>query len=112
MTRFRAFATSLALLVPALAFAPGLVSPAGAVTCVGVPGGGYGVSYKTLDSSPARIAPYEACSIVKTYSPGSSVLIFCKLTNNYGNLWYKVTNSDYIYSGHFASTVQSKVPAC
>lgn len=82
------------------------------VICSAMPGGGYIYNAKTLNSSPARKGPYEACSVSRTYSAGATVGIACWLYNDYNNLWYKTNSNTYIYSSHFSSTVKSKVDPC
>lgn len=83
-----------------------------AVICSAMPGGGFIYNAKTLNSSPARRGPYEACSVSRTYSAGATVGIACWLYNDYNNLWYKTSSNTYIYSSHFSSTVKSKVDPC
>jgi hypothetical protein len=106
-------ATAFAL-VPAVQTAQ--ASPAAedsvAVICSAMPGGGYIYNAKTLDRTPARKGPYEACSVSRTYSAGATVAIACWLYNDYNNLWYKTNSNTYVYSGHFSSTVKSKVDSC
>jgi hypothetical protein len=82
------------------------------VICSAMPGGGFIYNAKTLDSSPARKGPYEACSTVRTYSGGSTVGLACWLYNDYNNLWYKTNSNTYIYGGHFSSSVKSHVDSC
>lgn len=113
MNRFTRTAVAVTSLAAAATFTPDFVTPAEAATCVGVPGGGYGTNYKTLDSSPARNAPYEACAVNRTYAAGATASISCQLTNNYGNIWFKLSSGyDYIYSGHFSAVALSRVPDC
>ncbi|MDX6239344.1 MAG: hypothetical protein QOG10_4159 [Kribbellaceae bacterium] len=82
------------------------------VYCGETPGGGYIYNAKTLNSTPARKGPYEACSVSRTYSTGATVAIACWLYNDYNNLWYKTNSGTYVYSSHFSSTVKSKVDPC
>src|SRR5882757_7884661 len=95
-------ATGALALVPALHATT--ASAAVAADCGARPGGGWVYNAKTLDSSPVRTGPYEACTKKKTYAAGKSVALACWLTNSYGNLWYKENSSNlYIYGGHFSS---------
>ncbi|TDU83241.1 hypothetical protein EV138_5703 [Kribbella voronezhensis] len=106
--------------VTALAFLPAVqtaqAAEAGAdsvsVTCGAMPGGGFIYNAKTLNSTPARTGPYEACSKTRTYSAGTTVGIACWLYNDYNNLWYKTNSNTYVYSSHFSSTVKSHVDSC
>jgi len=83
-----------------------------AVVCSAMPGGGWIYNAKTLDSTPARKGPYEACSVSRRYAAGATVGIACWLYNSYDNLWFKTNNNTYIYSSHFSSTLKSKVDSC
>jgi hypothetical protein len=82
------------------------------VSCGAMPGGGFIYNAKTLNSTPARTGPYEACSATRTYSTGATVGIACWLYNSYNNLWYKTSSNTYVYSSHFSSTVKSHVDSC
>ncbi len=82
------------------------------VICSAMPGGGFIYNAKTLDSTPARKGPYEACGVSRTYAKGATVGIACWLYNDYNNLWYKTSSNTYVYSSHFSSTVKSKVDSC
>lgn len=108
-----AAATAFAF-VPATQFAQATSAgeSTAAVVCSALPGGGWIYNARTLDSSPARRGPYEACSTVRTYSAGSTVGLACWLYNSYNNLWYKTSSNTYIYGGHFSSTVKSHVDSC
>ena len=117
---FRTRKLAVAVVTTAAAFAPAAqvahasttAENAISVYCGATPGGGYIYNAKTLDSSPARKGPYEACSTVRTYSAGATVGLACWLYNDYDNLWYKTSSNTYIYGGHFSSTTKSKVDSC
>ena len=113
LTKFVATAVvSTTLAVPAaITMTP---SAAVAAECSSLPGGSYTYNAKTLDSSPARVGPYESCAIKKTFAAGATVGLSCWLTNSIGNVWYKVysPSNTWIYSGHFAASVKSHVASC
>jgi hypothetical protein len=74
--------------VTALAFLPAVQTAQAAetgvqVTCGAMPGGGFIYNAKTLNSTPARTGPYEACSATRTYATGATVGIACWLYNDY-----------------------------
>ncbi|MEH1124340.1 hypothetical protein [Micromonospora sp. CPCC 206061] len=83
-----------------------------AVDCGNIPGGGWSYYATTLDSTPVRVGPYEACSRSRTAAAGSRIRVNCYLYNDYGNLWYKVEESKFVYSSHFSSSVKNQVGVC
>ena len=52
-------------------------------------------------NSWAATEPYESCA-KEAYAlkKGATVKIIGKATNCYGNLWYKISNGTWMYSGN------------
>ncbi len=58
-------------------------------------------TYVTVDASPFRSGPYMECAAPSGDTPaGTEVSIVGKLTNSYGNIWYKTSDGTYVYESH------------
>lgn len=56
----------------------------------------------TIDSSPGRTGPYEACSRVATIPADTPLYVSCYVENSYGNTWsYIGLRGFWIYDAHF-----------
>lgn len=66
-------------------------------------------TYVFNKNDESRTWPYEASKLVTSYSKGNTVQVAAKVTNTYGNVWYKLSTGAYVYSGDLdsASTVST-----
>lgn len=67
------------------------------ITMAETPMSGY---YYFNKNDEARFDPYDNYSpIVHKYSTGDMVEVVASVVNTYGNIWYKLTDGSYVYSG-------------
>ena len=59
-------------------------------------------SYEYTKAGKSKVWPYAASSTVTSYNKGDTVTVTGKVTNSYGNVWYKISDGSYIYSGEVA----------
>ena len=58
-----------------------------------------GKLYKFNKNDESRKWPYESSKLVKSYYRGSVVTVSANLKNTSNNLWYKLSDGSYVYSG-------------
>jgi|GEM_PF-2838643 hypothetical protein len=113
-----AFLLAMLAPIPAHAATTNTNRAAAAAVACARPGGSWGYQTTTVDSTPIRTGPYEACAKVGPNVPaGTWIWAYCKLTNDYGNLWYRVetyngSHSGWAYSTHFPYNVRNNVAWC
>lgn len=61
-------------------------------------------SYEYTTAGKSKVWPYAASKTITSYSKGDTVTVTAKVTNSYGNVWYKISDSSYVYSGDVVST--------
>ncbi|OEJ23637.1 hypothetical protein AR457_03135 [Streptomyces agglomeratus] len=99
------------------AFAAESSVPESAVVCER-PSRGYGYLTYTMDSTPVRTGPYQECRKDGPSVPANrDTHVFCKLSNDFGNLWYSVSVTStgqrgWAYSSHFPAGVRDRVVWC
>jgi hypothetical protein len=95
-------AFAAAALTVSLTAIPAQAAPA--VDCdLGTPiNGNYDDIDTTVDSTPARTGPYQACRQVATIPANSSLYVLCYVTNSYGNTWsYEWLRGFWVYDAHY-----------
>lgn len=58
------------------------------------------LTFAATGSGIVRSGPYSGCSRIKTLSEGTIINATQKVTNAEGNVWYKLSDGGYIYSGN------------
>ena len=56
-------------------------------------------SYILTQNRPAKSDPRDASITLDSYTIGDIVEVVASVTNNAGNIWYKLSDSTYVYSG-------------
>ncbi|MEU3654389.1 hypothetical protein AB0E67_16455 [Streptomyces sp. NPDC032161] len=63
----------------------------------------YSTTHTVLDPAPLRTAPYEKCTLLKTYAAGGSLTVNCYIVNDYGNTWSYVRGAGWVWDKHLSA---------
>jgi hypothetical protein len=57
----------------------------------------------TVDTTPARVGPYEACYPASTYPAGTRLTVNCYVSNSYGNTWSYIRGTGWVFDEHLSN---------
>jgi len=62
-----------------------------------------GTRFATRDDTPVRARPYAPDTILTRLASGTGVAVNGRATNSQGNIWYRLADGNWIYSGNLTS---------